>query len=1117
MRVVSIQTLAIVLSAASACGVASAHSNLGPQAGSPANGTSLPAALQPALYAAMARDAGPAYHLDAAGCATLDSQALRACFKQDGVQFDADHASTLGLRLQAYGRGDALTQLGSVAPQIEANSVNYSHGTLTEWWKVLPVGFEQGFTLSERPQGAGDLTLELASSHAASKQGGDLAWGAMRYGKLVVTDADGRVVPATLRSEGERILIAVNDTHAKYPVVVDPLVWVEQKVTAAAGGANDEFGYSVSISGDTAVIGAEKTTVGANSGQGAAYIFSQTGGVWSEVAKLTASDGAASDNFGWSVSLSGSKALIGARGADGNKGTAYVFSGAGSTWTQEAKLVADDGVASDRFGNAVAISGDSALVSAATAAVAGNGSQGAGYVFKKSGGTWTQMGKLVAADGAGNDQLGVSVAFDGTSAVMGAPGPSMFTGAAYVFTETGGSWSQAQKLTASDGGMFSSFGSSVAVQGGTIVVGANLAGMTGAAYVFTGSGSTWTQQQKLMAADGEPGSNFGVSVALDGSTAVVGAETEGGQLGAVYLFDNVGGTWTQSQKLVAGDRAASSMYGYTVSISGSTLLVGASGLTVGSNAKQGAAYFYTAGKDGGDPVASVTPSALAMSLEVGGSSTTTLKIANAAPQGSDDLTWSIAESARQASSSFIKSRAARATAANNTASAAAILSQGSTSAQGTRFGRPIVLDATSISQMADNTPESGNGLSCGEKGLNTSENSWLRRFYFSEHGITESTTINSVTIASDEGPTIPVTINLYTIPHSVAVDTIPTAQLTLIGSGTGTIGGSLATSEIQIPGGVTVSDTVGYDLVVEYHIEGSPSAPFFPGGNATAQTHKTFIVAPECGLDDPATTDSIGFPSFHIIMVVDVEVGGTAPSDCQNPSDIPWLSATPTSGTLAAGTDGDVFVSANAGALAAGSYSANLCVTTNDPAQPLISVPVSLTVSASDAIFCSGFEDGETGACGGSSDVVTGMIDLPVTPDGDGSTFDFVTGFWGAYNGNRVDDFNLYDYGDGTLTMYLYGDMTTKPVGAVIDASGQAAVLRSGATIGPGTPISSTSNYLESWLGGEDGYLGFAFENEETGAINYGYIHLKTTGPTGFPAQVLEYAYDKSGAAIRIP
>jgi hypothetical protein len=236
---------------------------------------------------------------------------------------------------------------------------------------------------------------------------------------------------------------------------------------------------------------------------------------------------------------------------------------------------------------------------------------------------------------------------------------------------------------------------------------------------------------------------------------------------------------------------------------------------------------------------------------------------------------------------------------------------------------------------------------------------------------------------------------------------------------------------------------------------------------------------------------------------------------------VPWLTATPSGGTVAGGDSTNVTVKATPadGSLAAGSYTAELCIATNDPAQAIITIPVSLTVtagnpcSAADTLFCDGFD----GSGGGNDDVVTGTIDADVQNDGDGSTFDFVTGVWAPYDAGRVDDINLYNFGDG-MYVYWYGDVASVAVGGVVDGGGtDFAVLHSGDTIGPSSTISAGSIQMVNWIGGADGYLGIAFENETTGALNYGYIHLTTTSPDGFPAHAIEYAYNRVGDAITIP
>jgi hypothetical protein len=224
---------------------------------------------------------------------------------------------------------------------------------------------------------------------------------------------------------------------------------------------------------------------------------------------------------------------VGAVGSN-HTGAAYVFTRSGSTWTQQAKLTASDAAASDSFGFSVAIAGSTAAVGAV-----GSNHTGAAYVFTRSGSTWTQQAKLTASGGIAGDEFGYSVALSGSTAVVGAINNNAGTGAAYVFTRSGSTWTQQAKLTASDGAASDFFGYSVAIVTTTAVVGApdNLG--TGAAYIFTGSGSTWTQQAKLTVSGSPANDFFGQSVSLSGTTAVVGAYGRKTFTGAAYVFVNV--------------------------------------------------------------------------------------------------------------------------------------------------------------------------------------------------------------------------------------------------------------------------------------------------------------------------------------------------------------------------------------------------------------------------------------------------------------------------------------------------------------------------------------------------------------------------------------------------
>jgi len=314
---------------------------------------------------------------------------------------------------------------------------------------------------------------------------------------------------------------------------------------------------------------------------------------WTEAFKIQAlSDAAQYDDLGSSVSISGNTALVGARDADlpaglGDAGAAYVFVFNGVTWLQEAKLTAADAGMFNRFGRAVALDGDTAIVGAAEDDDLGAAS-GSAYVFVRSGTVWTQQAKLTAQGGAAHDWFGLTVDLLGDTAVVGAnaydhPGGSN-AGAAFVFERTGTTWSQQALLVASDADADDNFGCSVSISEDLILVGARWedpSGLdaAGSAYVFERSGSVWSQERKLTAGDADAGAKFGCAVSLDGNLALVGAESDddlGVQSGSAYLFRRgVHGSWWQEAKLLASDGDSSTMFGHSVSVSGDRTLIGA--------------------------------------------------------------------------------------------------------------------------------------------------------------------------------------------------------------------------------------------------------------------------------------------------------------------------------------------------------------------------------------------------------------------------------------------------------------------------------------------------------------------------------------------------------------
>jgi hypothetical protein len=258
---------------------------------------------------------------------------------------------------------------------------------------------------------------------------------------------------------------------------------------------------------------------------------------------------------------------------------------------------------------------------------------GAAYAFVENGTEWTQQAELTPSDGMSEDSFGGSIAVSGSTALVGAsrhPVGSQWPGAAYVFVESGGTWSQQEELTSSDGASEDSFGCSVAVGGSTAVVGAESHkvgsnAQQGVAYVFVESGLTWSQQAELTSSDGVAYDNFGSSVAIGGGTVVAGAPELllNPRPGAAYVFVESGGTWIQQAELTASDGAAYDSFGSSIAVSGSTAFVGAHGHTVGSNQQQGAAYVFSSSAT---PSYALSASPSSLSVAQGGQGTSTITI-----------------------------------------------------------------------------------------------------------------------------------------------------------------------------------------------------------------------------------------------------------------------------------------------------------------------------------------------------------------------------------------------------------------------------------------------------------------------------------------------------------
>lgn len=397
---------------------------------------------------------------------------------------------------------------------------------------------------------------------------------------------------------------------AALPAGTSVAAWNQEPVlTAGADGKQfDSFGWSVAVSGDTAIVGANSDDV-TSLRSGSAYVFVRSGATWTRQARLTASDATLRDLFGHAVAISGDAAVVGALRSNGNRGSAYVFVRSGTAWSEQGILEPDIDVTGDQCGFSVAVSGDTAVLGCK------NDAQGAVYVFVRNGTTWSRQATLTASNSGPGDFFGWSVAVSGGTIVVGAIndalGGAQPKGSATVFVRSGATWTLQQKLVAADGMALDAFGIAVAISGGTAVVGAVSADTTNhplrqTAYVFARGGTVWTQQDTLRASDAMAFDGFGTKVAISADVVLVGAPGDdvgaapGTNEGAAYLFGRTNGAWSEIQKLAASDAAPGARFGFAVGLSGSRAVVGAPERKVGANFSQGQAYPFVNPDTDGD-------------------------------------------------------------------------------------------------------------------------------------------------------------------------------------------------------------------------------------------------------------------------------------------------------------------------------------------------------------------------------------------------------------------------------------------------------------------------------------------------------------------------------------
>lgn len=416
-----------------------------------------------------------------------------------------------------------------------------------------------------------------------------------------------------------------------YGTAGDPLgaatVITEQaRLLAPDGKSGDRFGASVDISGDTAIVGMRPYGGGPN----AVYVFVRDGSGWSLQATLRPSED--STWFGAAVAISGDTAVVAAPYGHPRlySGAVYVYARSGSTWVEHSRLLAPDARDFDGYASSVAIAGDAIVVGSTYGSAPDESGTGAAYVFVRDGTGWSLQAKLLASNGSFNDSFGRSVAISEDTLVVGAPYHDS-TGAAYVFKRSGSRWDEQARLLAFERKPSDLFGESVAISGGTVVVGAPqaynyTATDLGAAYVFADNGPGWSQQERLLASDGELHDAFGWRVGISGNRVVVGARNHNGRTGAAYLFVRSGSRWSEHAELLPSDGESLDDFGSAVAVSGGTVMVGALQADAGLSEETGAVYLFPAAG------VTVTPTEGLLTLERGGTADF-LVVLNTQPAG----------------------------------------------------------------------------------------------------------------------------------------------------------------------------------------------------------------------------------------------------------------------------------------------------------------------------------------------------------------------------------------------------------------------------------------------------------------------------------------------------
>lgn len=551
----------------------------------------------------------------AGGWESAEAAEIKARIDADGLKIQSSPESSVfgAIHLTRVGR-----ELGALPKPVitnHENRVDLHYGAVDEWYQQGPLGIEHGLTLFEKPNGDGAITVELSLDHLSARVEQNTVWlrednGVERYtlSDLVVIDSRGEEIPSTFEAHGNQIRYIIDDKYAQYPIYVDPILQTSQTIEDPNATASDEFGTSVAIAGNYAVVGAPQAAT-----CGKAYVYNFSNSSWTLFQTITPSTCASGDKFGTSVGIDTNVVAVGAPGVDKDVSTpdvgkvyAYRRTGGAGQFTGEKVLTQYAPASNEEFGTSVSVSGDRIAVGAPHEGYFGCTDCGGAYVFTWNVGnsSWGRY-RFFQADTIGGDNLGQAVAINSTTVLIGASQATVSglsnSGAAYVFTYNGSSWAQQAKLSPSTPSASTNFGASVALLGDIAVVGAPTAiaggkSNAGLAYLFNRSGTTWSQGSILSASDADVNALFGISVSISSFLIAIGSPRRAvgntSYAGKVYIHAKHAGQWAEQAILTAPTAQTNAQFGISAAVSGNGAVVGAYIAQNGSSVQTGRAYTF---------------------------------------------------------------------------------------------------------------------------------------------------------------------------------------------------------------------------------------------------------------------------------------------------------------------------------------------------------------------------------------------------------------------------------------------------------------------------------------------------------------------------------------------